>query len=120
MIRKHLARALVVFTTLQIAAMGCGGGGGGGGSAQPAAAAPEVVGATSLSTHYVEVTFNGPVGPDAAQPDRYSITGPDGTPLAVFEARVSDDPTRVILTTDAQQPGVYRLSMQGSGAARSC
>jgi hypothetical protein len=54
MTQKHLAKALVLFTTLQIAAIGCGGGGSGGGastSSQSATGLPNVVGATSLSIH---------------------------------------------------------------------
>src|SRR5262249_60105822 len=66
------------------------------------------------SEHYVEVTFNGSVGADMADPGRYSITTQDGTPLAVHDARRGDDPTTVILTTDAQQPVVYQLRMQTS------
>ena len=114
MFTRKLALLPAVCLTLLLAAMGCGGGSSGGGS-QPGAGMPDVVGATSLSIHYVEVDFAGSVGADAAQPGRYSITGPDGTPLAVHSARVSDDPTRVILTTDAQQPVVYRLTMQTTG-----
>jgi Bacterial TSP3 repeat len=118
MISKPL-KALVLFITLQIAAIGCGGGSGGGGrtASQSPTGLPDIVGASALSLHYVEVTFAGAVGPDAAQPGRYSIIGPDGTPLAVNGARVSDDPTRVILTTDAQQPVVYQLTVQTSGTA---
>jgi hypothetical protein len=35
--------------------------------------------------------------------------------LAVHDARISDDSTRVILTTDAQQAVTYQLTMQTSG-----
>jgi hypothetical protein len=115
MFTRKLALLPALCLTLLLAAMGCGGGSGGGGGSQPSAGLPEVVGATSLSLHYVEVDFAGSVGPDATQPGRYSITGPEGTPLAVHAARISDDPTRVILTTDAQQPVTYRLTMQTSG-----
>jgi hypothetical protein len=120
MVRKYLTKALVLLTTLQIAAIGCGGGSGGGGSTSSQSATmgfPDILGASALSLHYVEVTFAGSVGPDAAQPGRYSIIGPDGTPLAVHDARVSDDSTRVILTTDTQQPVVYQLTVQTSGTA---
>ena len=80
------------------------------------AASPDLVGAIALSRHYVKVEFTGSVGPDAIQPENYSITAPDGSPLAVNAARVMDgDPNRVLLTTDAQQPVVYHLTVRTTG-----
>jgi hypothetical protein len=112
MFTKKLTLLPALCLVLPLAAISCGGGGG---VSQPQAATPDIVGAVALSKHYVEVDFNGSVGPEAAQPGRYSITGPDGTPLAVHDAHISDDPSRVILTTDAQQAVMYRLTMQTSG-----
>ena len=77
------------------------------------ASSPDLVGAIALSRHYVAVEFTGSVGPDAVQPANYSITAPDGSALAVNAARVMDgDASRVILTTDAQQPVVYHLAVR--------
>src|SRR5215813_11917761 len=79
-------------------------------------AAPDLVGAVALSRHYVEVEFSGSVGPDALQPDAYSISGPDGSPLAVTGVRLRDGhPNRVLLTTDAQQAVVYHLTVRTTG-----
>lgn len=71
------------------------------------------VAAQALSQHYVELTFDRPVGSEAEKATLYTIAGPDGGVLAVTEVRrLGDDATRVLLVTDKQQEGQYQLTVQ--------
>lgn len=71
---------------------------------------PNLLGATALSNHYVEVMFSEPVDEEGAVAENYHITGPDGTPLSVEAVTLHPDRTRVTLTTGSQQPVMYKLS----------
>lgn len=64
----------------------------------------------AMSRHYVEVTFDSAVGPEAADVSRYAITGPAGE-LPIVSARVSDSGTSVILTTAEQSEVEYQLAV---------
>src|SRR5512139_3525292 len=78
----------------------------------------DLVGAVALSQHYIAVEFSGPVGDAAAQPGRYWITAPNGSSLAVSDARImDDDPSRVLLTTDAQTAVGYRVPLPSGSSA---
>ncbi len=78
-------------------------------TAQPGT--PNLLSATAPSNHYVEVTFSAPVGDEASLAENYTITGPDGTPLPVEAARLSEDRTKVTLTTGSQEPVEYKLTL---------
>lgn len=73
--------------------------------------------AVALSRHYVEVTFAGPAGTAAEDPGNYIITAPDGTELAILQARLSADGMIVILMTDAQDLVEYLISRSSDTGA---
>ena len=84
-------------------------------SATPAGSSTQLQRATALSNHYVEVQFAAPAGAAAAQGDTYSITGPDGNPLAIQAVQMSNDRSMAVLTTDAQDTVTYTLTMLDAG-----
>lgn len=59
--------------------------------------------AKSLSNHYVEVAFEGPMDATYGLPETYKIVSAvDDAPLAVRAAQLRTDGTTALLTTDAQ------------------
>ncbi len=80
---------LLSLTLVAIGLSGCstsGPAGGGDATSGPGTAGaplPTIVGARSLSSHYVEVQFTEPVGSEALDPGRYSISAAGGTSLDV-------------------------------------
>ena len=73
--------------------------------------------AVALSRHYVQVTFADPAGVAAEDAGNYVIAAPDGTELAIFQARLNKDGTTVILTTDAQDLVEYLISRASDSGA---
>jgi len=90
-------------------------GGGQPDSTSPSAAAVAV---TSLSNHYVEVEFDGPLAADGANPAAYRIRGGDGETLAVSDIALRADRRSAVLTTQAQLEIEYTLEF-GSPPVRS-
>ncbi|MGD2064464.1 MAG: hypothetical protein PVF51_12895, partial [Nitrospirota bacterium] len=117
-----LARMWFAPVVLPVLLAACGGGGSGssgGDDLAPSQASNGVAEAQALSNHYVEVGFAGAAGDDADDPGNYVINDPDGAPLAVAAVEVSDDRTRAILTTDAQEAVQYRLTMEAPAVQTS-
>ncbi|MEK6675681.1 MAG: hypothetical protein AABZ47_08510 [Planctomycetota bacterium] len=77
-------------------------------------AMPNVVGAKSLSQHYVEVTFATAPGLEALQAGRYEILDAEQIKLAIRDAFVGEDSRQVVLTTDLQNPKEYFLRVSGA------
>lgn len=76
------------------------------------------VSAQALSQHYVELTFDRPVGAEAEDLSLYTIIATDAAPLAVMEVRRrGTDAKRVLLVTEKQRPVPYELSVQQSQPA---
>jgi hypothetical protein len=68
-----------------------------------------LLGVVAPSDHFVEATFNGPVGSAFGDPTKFTITGPGGQVLAVQGATVAAN--QVILVTGQQQPDIqYTLN----------
>src|SRR5512139_2801890 len=110
---KRLVTGLGLFAVLQLAIFGCGGSGGGSGgtAAESTSGMPRLVSAAAPSMHYVDVRFAEALPAEGIDPGRYQITAPNGSSLPVSEAFLGDSPTQVILTTEAQQPVLYTLTV---------
>ena len=66
------------------------------------------------SLHYVEVSFDGPIGSVGDDPASYVITDSEARRLRVFRVEVSADRQEAVLTTDGQLPTEYRLWQLGA------
>ena len=66
------------------------------------------------SLHYVEVSFDGPIGSQGDDPASYVITDSEARRLRVFRVEVSADRREAVLTTDGQLPTEYRLWQLGA------
>jgi hypothetical protein len=75
-------------------------------------AMPHLTDARASSNHYVTVTFSAPAGALAEAAAHYVITSPDGTPLPVLAVTMQADRSGATLSTGAQQPVEYQLTMQ--------
>lgn len=73
---------------------------------------PRLLGAQSLSLHYVEAIFDRRLDASYEDPSLYLITGPDGEQLAVESARVREDGARMLLATGPQREVQYELSLR--------
>ncbi len=104
----------VLATTIVVAGIAFAGGCGNGlvpADQSAASGLDRLVSAKAMSSHYVEVSFAGPVGSAAEDPANYTIVAMDGgAPLAVTDARRVGDGSQVILTTGKQQVITYGLS----------
>ncbi|UCE58490.1 MAG: hypothetical protein JSU63_13730 [Phycisphaerales bacterium] len=90
------------------------------GQESPATAAlPRLEAVKAISNHYVEVTFAGNAGDAAEVASSYTITDPEGEPLAVHAAELSADARQVTLTTDAQQQVLYTLTVPTERASEA-
>lgn len=68
-----------------------------------------------MSGHYLDLQFqDAPSGP-YLETGNYQILSADGTQLTVLAARASDDGTTVLLETDMQQTGAYKLASKSLG-----
>lgn len=70
---------------------------------------PGVASAKSLSAHYVEVSFSGKAGSDAASPARYDIRDAEGRRLDVSAVELVDNNSKALLTTATQDVIPYSL-----------
>jgi hypothetical protein len=116
--RKEKTKLSVLFALFLVFTVGCdmiddlaGSSDDSGASSGTQSAKPNLLGATAPSNHYVDVQFSAPVGDQEAMAENYTITGPDGTPLPVEAAHLSDDQTKVTLTTGPQEPVEYKLTL---------
>lgn len=76
---------------------------------------PKPINARALSRHYVEVSFPGALSATAEVAGRYMIADSNGAVLPIESARIMEDGSTVLLTTDAQEEKSYFLMVGESG-----
>ncbi len=76
---------------------------------------PKPINARALSRHYVEVSFPGELSSTAEVAGRYMIADSNGAVLPIESARIMEDGSTVLLTTEAQEEKSYYLMVGESG-----
>jgi len=72
---------------------------------------------TSLSSHYIQATFDAPVQGALLSPDAYILTGPDSNRLKVMSVAEGEAPNQVILALAAPAPAALTVAFDPSVTA---